>query len=228
MTNEEIKMHLYELADKNYQEFSSALIPGCKTMIGVRIPKLRTFAKEIAKEDYKCYLANALDDTFEEVMLQGMVIGYAKCSIEEKLEFARDFIPKINDWSVNDSFCASFKCAEKNRERVFDFLMDYVSSEKEFEQRVVAVMLMDYFLTEEYIDRALHVFGILKNEGYYTKMGVAWALATAYAKFPEKTYRFLTETDTLDNFTFNKAIQKMTESYRISSADKEKLKKLKK
>lgn len=227
MNNEKIKSRLYELADKNYQEFSTSLIPGCKTMIGVRLPKLRVFAKEIAKGDYKNYLINAKDDTFEEVMLQGMVIGYSNCDIEEKLEFAAKFIPKINDWSVNDAFCTSFKCTVKNRERVFGFLLNYVSSEKEFEQRVVAVMLMDYFLTEEYIDRVLEVLDSLKHEGYYTKMGVAWAIATSYAKFPEKTYKYLTGNNSLDDFTFNKSIQKMIESYRVPVEDKQNLKKLK-
>lgn len=227
MNNEKIKSRLYELADKNYQEFSTSLIPGCKTMIGVRLPKLRVFAKEIAKGDYKNYLINAKDDTFEEVMLQGMVIGYSNCDIEEKLEFALKFIPKISDWSVNDAFCTSFKCTVKNRERVFGFLLNYVSSEKEFEQRVVAVMLMDYFLTEEYIDRVLEVLDSLKHEGYYTKMGVAWAIATSYAKFPEKTYKYLTGNNSLDDFTFNKSIQKMIESYRVPVEDKQNLKKLK-
>lgn len=228
MTNEEIKIRLYELAEKKYKEFSASLIPGCNNMIGVRILKLRTFAKEIAKGDYKSYLTNAGDDTFEEIMLQGLVIGYAVCDIEERLKFAREFIPKISDWSVNDVFCANFKCANKNRERVFEFLMDYVTSENEFEQRVVAVMLMDYYLTDEYIDRVFEILDSLKNEGYYTKMGVAWAIATAYAKFPEKTYKYLTGNHTLDDFTYNKSIQKMIESYRVSPEDKEMLKKLKK
>lgn len=228
MTNEEIKLHLYELADKKYREFSAALIPGCNNMIGVRIPKLRSFAREIAKGDFRSYLAGAKDDTFEEIMLQGIVIGYSKCEIEEKIKFAKEFIPKISDWSINDVFCASFKCAGNNRERVFEFLLDYVTSESEFEQRVVAVMLMDYFLTEEYIDRVLEILDSLKNEGYYTKMGVAWAIATAYAKFPEKTYGYLIGSNSLDNFTYNKSIQKMIESYRVSPEDKEMLKKLKK
>lgn len=228
MTNEEIKNYLYGLAEKKYKEFSVSLIPGCNNMIGVRIPKLRVFAKKIAKEDYKTYLAGARDDTFEEIMLQGLVIGYAVCDIEEKLEFAKKFIPKISDWSVNDVFCAGFKCANKNRRRVFEFLMDYVTSESEFEQRVVAVMLLNYFLTDEYIDRVFEILDSLKNEGYYTKMGIAWAIATAYAKFPKKTYEYLTGNHTLDNFTYNKSIQKMIESYRVPPEDKEMLKKLKK
>lgn len=227
MTNEEIKTHLYELADKKYQEFSSALIPSCSNMIGVRIPNLRLFAKEIVTGDWRDYLEHAADDTFEEIMLQGIVIGYSKCDIEEKLKMASVFIPKIKDWSVNDIFCSCFKCAVKNREKVWEFLMNYVSSEQEFEQRVVAVMLMDYFLTEEYIDRVLMILDELKHDGYYTKMGVAWAIATAYAKFPKETHVYLTGHNTLDDFTFNKSIQKMIESYRVSQEDKEILRTLK-
>ncbi len=227
MTYEEIRIRLYEMADKKYQEFSSALIPGCKNMIGVRIPKLRLLAKEIAKDDWRRYLEEAGEDTFEEIMLQGIVIGVSKCGIEEKISLAEKFIPKIQDWSVNDVFCSCFKCAEKNRERVLEFLMPYVTSEREFEQRVVAVLLMDYFLTEEYIDRVFQLLNELKHEGYYTKMGIAWAAATAYAKFPQKTYTYLTEWNTLDDFTYNKAIQKMIESYRVPEEDRDMLRRLK-
>ncbi len=227
MTYEEVRIRLYEMADEKFQKFSSALIPGCKNMIGVRIPKLRLLAKEIVKEDWRRYLAEAGEDTFEELMLQGIVIGLSKCGIEEKISMAENFIPKIQDWSVNDIFCSCFKCANKNREQVFEFLIPYVTSEREFEQRVVAVMLMDYFLTEEYIHQVFQVLNELKHEGYYTKMGIAWAVATAYAKFPVETYAYLTEWNTLDDFTFNKAIRKMTESYRVPEGDKEMLRRLK-
>jgi hypothetical protein len=49
MTYEEVRIRLYEMADEKFQKFSSALIPGCKNMIGVRIPKLRLLAKEIKR-----------------------------------------------------------------------------------------------------------------------------------------------------------------------------------
>lgn len=68
--------------------------------------------------------------------------------------------------------------------------MPYAKSDQEFEQRVVAVMLMDHFLTEEYIARVLSVWDRLDHPGYYRKMGVAWGVATAYAKYPKETYAF--------------------------------------
>lgn len=219
MTNEEIRHYFETHTDAKYQQFNSSLIPGSAPIIGVRVPVIRALAKQIAKEDWRSYLKDARDDTYEELSLQGFVIGYAKADIEELLAYAGAFIPKISDWSVNDGFCTTFKIAQKHRGRVWDFLMPYVESEHEFEQRVVAVMLMSHFLVDEYIDRVLDVWDRLRHEGYYCKMGVAWGLATAYAKFPEQTHAFLLR-GSLDDFTHNKAIQKMIESYRISDEQK--------
>ena len=199
MTNEEICVWLKAEAEPKFQKFTSGLIPGTDPIIGVRIPKLRTLAKKIAKEDWRGYLEHAACDTYEEIMLQGLVLGYAKGEIDELLEYVRAFIPKIHDWSVNDCFCATFKIAQKHREKVWNFLMPYAKSDQEFEQRVVSVMLMDHFLTEEYIARVLSVWDRLDH--------------------PE-TYAFLLENH-LDDETYNKAIQKMIESYRISAEDKE-------
>lgn len=220
MTNEEIRSFLEEHADVKYREFNSSLIPGTDNILGVRAPIMRSLAKQLAKGDWRSYLEGARDDSYEEICLQGFVIGYAKADIDELLSYAAAFIPKIHDWSVNDGFCSTFKIAQKHREKVWDFLMQYKNSSEEFEQRVVAVMLMNHFLVEDYIDKVLKVWDELNHEGYYCKMGVAWGVATAYAKFPEKTHAFLLQNH-LDDFTYNKSIQKMIESYRVSAEDKE-------
>lgn len=227
MTNKEIRSFIEEHAESGFREFTSGLIPGNEMILGVRIPVLRQLAKKLAKEDWRTYLKEARDDSYEEIMLQGFVIGYAKAEITEILGYAAAFIPKICDWSLNDGFCSTFKIAARRRDEVWNFLMRYKDSPNEFEQRVVAVMLMDYFLTEEYIGRVLQVFDELKHGGYYCRMGVAWGIATAYAKFPEETHQFLLSNH-LDPFTFNKAIQKMLESYRIPSEKKELLRRMKK
>ena len=99
-----IREQLFELAEENYQKFSSALLPNINNILGVRLPTLRKLAKVIAKDDWRRFISMADSDYFEEVMLQGMVIGYAKADIEEILQYATDFIPKIDNWSVCDSF----------------------------------------------------------------------------------------------------------------------------
>jgi len=86
-------------------------------MLGVRLPELRKLAKKIAKDDYKKFLGQNPMDSFEMETLQAMVIGYAKDDLSEILACADDFIPKIHDWSVNDSFCQTFKICENLKTR---------------------------------------------------------------------------------------------------------------
>jgi len=215
----ELEQRLRALASEHQAKFSEGLTPNCKPMLGVRLPELRKIAKEIAKTDYRGFLEECPDTYFEYETLQAYVLGYAKDDIETILSYADRFVPKICDWSVNDSFCQNFSIARKYPERVFSWLMDYAKKEEEFSQRVVAVLLMSHFLVPEYIDKVLASMDILQYDGYYTKMGVAWCVATAYAKFPKETAAYLSD-NKLQDWTFNKAIQKMCESYRVTEADK--------
>lgn len=224
---EEIRQKLIQFQEEDYKKFSSSLIPGSKPLLGVRIPILRKLAKEIAKkEEWISFLEEGKEDYFEEIMLKVLVLGYAKAEIEVILEQAKKLIPKISDWSVNDSFCSNFQVVRKNRERVWKFLIPYMDSKQEFELRMVAVLLMDHYLTEDYIDLVLEVYNQIEPVGYYTQMGVAWGIATAYAKFPKQTMAFL-KNNQLDDFTYNKAITKMLESYRVPLEEKEILRSMK-
>ncbi|MGN0375661.1 MAG: DNA alkylation repair protein [Butyrivibrio sp.] len=227
-TSEEIKAELLSLRDSKYGEFSSALIPGENSLIGVRIPLLRKFAKEIAAGDYMYYLDNACNEMiyFEEIMLKGMVIGSIKTDEDTLFGLIKGFVPLINNWSVNDSFCAGLKAVKKYPDRTWKFLQPYLESEEEFPLRFGIIMLMDYFLTDEYAKRAIEKVSILCHESYYARMGMAWFMSTAYAKYPEITLESLKNSN-FDDWTYNKAIQKMLESYRISDRDKEFLRSMK-
>lgn len=221
ITPENIKDVLNGYVDVKFKEFTSSLIPGARPILGVRVPVLRQIAKEIAKGDWQAYLKDASEDTYEEVAIKGFVIGYAKVDLEKLLPYVAEHIEKIDDWSLCDGFCSNLKIVAKHREAFLKFLLPYAKEDDEFKQRVVAVMLMTYYLTDEYIDMSLKVLDSLKNEKYYSKMAVAWAIATAWAKQREKTYVYMQEgNNTLDDWTYNKAIQKMLESYRVSEEDK--------
>ena len=228
ITPQNITEKLYEQQDLKYKDFTSALMPGSRPVIGVRLPILRKMAKEIAKGDWCTFINEAQEDYFEEVQLKGFVIAYSKASYEELLPFMEKHIAKINDWSLCDSFCTSLKIVEKHREEFLQFLLPYAKEDDEFKQRVVAVVLMDYYLTDDYIDQTLQILDGLKNEKYYCKMAVAWAVATAWAKQRDKTYEYMQDgNNTLDDWTYNKAIQKMLESYRVSVEDKQMLRGMK-
>jgi len=221
-----IKEQLYELAEEKYRKFTASLTPGIDNIIGVRLPLLRKIAVKIAKEDWRAYLANASDDTFEEIMLQGMVIGYCKADIEEKFKLISDFLPLINNWAVCDSFCNGLKIANSHKEQVWDFLQPYLRSDREYEIRFGVVMLLGYYVLPEYATLAFARFDRIKHEGYYVKMAVAWAIAEYYTKLPEITLPYLINND-LDKFTYNKALQKITESLKIDKDTKEMIRSLK-
>ncbi|MDD6798736.1 MAG: DNA alkylation repair protein [Clostridia bacterium] len=223
---ENIDELLEKMATKHQAAFNSKLVPGSKPILGVKIPELRKMAKQIAKQDYKKFLTEYPEEYYEHELLKAFVIGYAKDDFETVIKYADEFVPKIHDWAVNDAFCQTFSIARKNREETWEWLSKYVTSDAEFPQRVVAVLLMSHFLVDEYIDRVLECMNRLKYDGYYTKMGVAWCVATAYAKYPGKTLEFLKDNE-LDDWTYNKSIQKMAESFRVSDEDKKMLKKMK-
>ena len=228
ITAENIKNVLNENVDEKFKDFTSALIPGSRPILGVRVPMLRKFAKEIAKGDWRRYLKEATEDTYEEVAVKGFVIGYVKEELDVLLPYIAEHIEKINDWSLCDGFCSTLKIVAKHRDEFLEFLLPYGKEDDEFKQRVVAVMLMTYYLTDDYVDMTLKVLDSLKNEQYYCKMAVAWAVATAWAKQREKTYCYMQNgNNSLDDWTYNKAIQKMLESYRVSDEDKNILRKMK-
>lgn len=215
-----IKQRLYEMADPGYRKFAASLIPNVDNVLGVRLPDLRRLAKQLAKGDWRDYLVQAEDDYFEEVMLQGMVIGCVKADPEELLRHVERFIPKINNWSVCDSFCSGLKFTNAHRDLVWGFLQRYLSSDRDYELRFCVVMLLNYFTDEVYIDRVLDCLDHIKHEGYYVKMAVAWAVSICFAKVPERTTAYL-RNNTLDDFTFNKALQKIAESHRTDGQTKQ-------
>ena len=63
-----IEKMLVQLSDEKYRIFSSSLLPGVDHILGVRLPILRKLSRTLTLEELS-------DDTFEEIMLQGMVIA---------------------------------------------------------------------------------------------------------------------------------------------------------
>lgn len=176
--------------------------------------------------DWRDFLIKAGSETYEEVMLHGLVIGFAKADIEEILSAAAGFIPLIDNWAVCDSFCSVLKITQKHRERVWEFLQPYLVSDSEYEIRFGIVMLLNYYVLPEYAPLAFSVFDRIRHEGYYVRMGIAWAVSAYYIALPEITYGYLLHNG-LDDFTHNKALQKITESLRVDMDTKGRIRKLK-
>lgn len=222
-----VKQKLLEKAEEKYRKFSQSLIPNIDSVLGVRLPVLRKIAKEIYKSDnWKDFLKQNDFEYMEEVMLQAMVIGLVKDSPENILAMVKDFVPKINNWSVCDCFCTGLKFTQKHKKLVWDFIQPYFKSCEEYNIRLAYVMLLEYFVDENYIDECLKCIDEFKDDRYYAQMACAWALSICYIKFPEKTLKYLKKSK-LDNWTFNKGIQKICESLRVDKSAKTMLKCLK-
>ena len=218
----EIRERLLALSEESYRTFSARLLPDYVRLMGVRLPALRRLAKEIARGDWRAWLDTADSAYFEEILLQGMVIGCAKADMDEVLLRTKAFIPLIDNWSVCDSFCSGLKMTRTHREQVWAFLQPYFFSKLEFEVRFAVVMGIFYFIDEDYLGRLLDTLDAVRQEGYYAKMAVAWAVSICYVHYPEETAAYLKQC-TLDSFTFRKAIQKIGESQAVPQLKKEEI-----
>ena len=221
---------LYENRDLKYRDFHANLVPGKDNFIGVRLPAMRKIAKEISKnEGVEKYLQEMLtvdDKYYEEVMVQGLIIGYVKVEPQTHLEYIKKFVPKIDNWAICDSFCANLKFTKKNMDLVWDFLMEYLDSDQEYDVRFAAVMLMDFYIDDDHIDKVLQIYNKISHEGYYVKMSVAWGLSLCFIRYSDRTMKFFGKND-LDDWTYNKALQKCVESLRVDKDTKNVLRKMK-
>lgn len=224
-----IKEDLKGLADSQYQEFHSGLCPGIENILGIRVPVLRNYAKEISKEySLNELLHNIEDEYYEEVMLKGMLIGLDRNLTWQELEkYIKEFVPKINNWAVCDTFCAGLKMTKKYKKEMFLLIKEYLQSDKEFEVRFAVVMILDYYIEREYLKENFQIFNEIKLDAYYVKMAVAWSISICLIKFYDETLAYLKDNDQLDNWTYNKGIQKALESYRITDQQKEELRNIK-
>lgn len=219
---EEIYGQLMKLADPKYQAFQAKLLPGIDHVLGVRMPQLRKIAKDIEKGDWRVFLKENDRRFYECDMLQGLVTAEARMDWEERLALTREFLPRINNWAVCDGFCSSFKEAKKHKEELWDFLEPCLASDKEYEIRFGVVMLLNYFVEEDYIEKAFSSFDAVTSEAYYVRMAIAWAISVYFVHFQEETLAYLSKNH-LDDWTYNKALQKIVESYRVDAETKKRI-----
>ena len=223
-----IKEKIKELSEKKYQKFQNELCPNTSNILGVRVPVLRDYAKKLAKDSSIETILKEIDNEYyEEIMLQGMLIGMMKDDFKEIKKQIKQYVPKIDNWAVCDVFCAGLKVAKKNKKEMWELIQEYTKSNKEFELRFGIVMILDYYIEDEYIDKDFEIFNNIECQEYYVQMALAWAISICLIKFYDRTLTYL-KTAKLDTFTYNKAIQKAIESYRIDDEQKKYLKTLKK
>lgn len=224
--NQVIKEKLMSLQEDTYATFQRRIVPNVNNIMGVRTPELRKIAKQIMKRNVFDYLDQASDETYEEILLQGMVIGYCPYSFTQMKPYIMRYITKINNWALCDLFVSGLKISNTYKEEMYQFIQLYLNSDSEYEIRFGVVMLLNYYMSEAYCEQSFISFDKITSKKYYVQMAVAWAISIYYVNYPEKTLAYL-QHNQLDDFTYNKALQKIIESLKISKEDKVMIKTMK-
>lgn len=217
--------YLKTLADEKYKKFSDGLSPDTEFSFGIRIPVLRQLSKDIAKGNYAEFISCKTGAYREEIMLKGLVMSLVKCDFPEMFSYIKEYADMIVSWETSD--IVSFKGLKKHLGEMWNEIDYFIYNKNPWVVRYGFKILMDFYLTDEYIGGVLRYVNSVNSDFYYVQMMQAWLIATAAAKQRDKTFMFLANND-LNAKTQNMAIRKIRDSFRISEEDKESVLKLQK
>ncbi|MBO4950374.1 MAG: DNA alkylation repair protein [Clostridia bacterium] len=221
-----INKELFNMQDLAYRDFHSRLVPTLdkNTIIGVRTPLLRKFAKQLAKEGSVEEFLSALPHKYyEENNLHAFIIEDIK-DFKTCISNLERFLPYIDNWATCD--CLRPKCFKKNTDCLIDYVIKWILDDRTYIKRFGIGMLLSYYLDDEFYKSYLNIVSQIRSDEYYVNMMKAWYFTTALTKQYDSAIEYLT-LNKLDKWTHNKTIQKAVESYRIPESQKAFLKTLK-
>ena len=219
MTYEELIQTLRENSDKQFDEFNNKIINSGVATIGCKVPFVRKLAKNFSMAEVESFPVHRY---FEVDLLRGIVVSTSKLHYDEKSRHLLEFAKSIENWAVCD--CSTVKVPKLEAQLYFEFFCNLLPSEQPFVCRYGVVNLMSNYLDEEHIDEVFSALSTITQWGhYYVDMGVAWLVATAMAKCRDRTVAYMEgeARQVLNKFAYNKALQKMRESFRVSPEDKQ-------
>lgn len=229
-TYKEFQNLLKSSGDEAYAEFNKRIIPDIGETYGVRMPLLRKIASSILKnsEKEKAYQLINNGTTHDEKLVTGMLLPGLKFTSEnEMLNYIDDYIKKINNWALCDSFVGGLKKAVNNNLKIFYAKADdCLRSENPWEIRFGLILLDNYFAKKEYIPDIYKKIVLIKSEHYYVRMGISWLVSTCYLADKDSTIELL-KSNNLGKWCTNKSIQKIKESLRVPEEEKQKINNLK-
>lgn len=220
-----LEEQLFEMQDLKYRDFNSKLLPGIdrETIIGIRTPMLRKFAKEFARSPEAGEFLRALPHRYYEENNMHMMIVTGIKDYETCLAEVKKFLPYVNNWATCD--LPAPKCFGKHREELLPEIKNWIASGETYTIRYGIGMLMSFYLDDAFKPEYLDLAAEVRSEEYYVNMMLAWYFATALAKQWEAVIPYLEERR-LPEWVHRKTIQKAVESYRITPEQKVYLKSL--
>ena len=223
--SDEILNRLLSLQDASYKDFHSKLIPDVKNerIIGVRLPYIRSLAKELVKQNnISGFLESLPHSYYEENNLHACILNEIR-DIDVLLYELERFLPFVDNWATCDSLRPVI--LKKYPARLLEFIRTCLKSQEEYTIRFGIEMLMVHFLDDKFLPQYAFAVAEIRSDRYYVNMMIAWYFATALAMQWDSTIGFI-EDNRLPVWVHNKTITKACESYRISKDKKEYLKKL--
>lgn len=217
--------YLFSLQDLDYQKFHSKITKTNYKIIGIRVPLMRKIADNIYKGNYLKYLESYDNNYYEEIFIRGIVISKIK-DINILIKQMKEFVLKIDNWAICDSFCNSLKIVNKNKDIFWDEILNFIKSDKEFVVRVGIILILNFYIEEKYLDKIFNIFDNQNTDKYYINMAISWTICEMYIKYKDKTLKYM-QKNKLNSFVQNKTISKIKDSYRISKEEKEYLNQLK-
>ena len=213
-------------SDDKYKELQKKIIPTVQpdTIIGVRTPELRKYARQLLKrDDVNDFLHDLPHRYFDENQLHAFTISgikdYVTC-----IDEVNRFLPYVDNWATCDQM--SPKVFAKHKKELLEQIVKWMGSKETYTVRFGIGMLMQHFLDEDFDIKYPEMVAKIRSDEYYVNMMIAWYFATALAKQYDAVIPFI-QGQKLEKWTHNKAIQKSVESYRISDEQKVYLKSLK-
>lgn len=216
---EKVQAELFEMQDLTYRDFHATLMPTIdkETVIGVRTPMLRAYAKNFGKTaDAVTFLEVLPHKYYEENNLHGLLIEQIK-DYPACIAAIERFLPYVDNWATCDMI--ALRTMKKHLDVFIQEVYSWMASDHPYIVRFGVGMLMRYYLDEQFKPEYPEKVAEIKSDEYYVNMMRAWYFATALAKQYDQILPYLEEKK-LDTWTHNKTIQKAVESYRIAAEQK--------
>ena len=106
---------------------------------------------------------------------------------------------------------------ETHSDEILDLYEDYNTSANTLYNRIREIVINTN--DKPYLNDILNLCNKEHHE-YYVQMMVAWLLSVAYVYFKDEVLKLLINNQ-LDNFTYNKTLSKICDSYRITKEEKQ-------
>ena len=221
----EIQQQLFQWRDAQYKTFQEKLLPTVapERMIGVRMPQLRAYARELAKDACRGAFLRELPHPYYEEMLLHELLLMPEKDFDRLIAETERVLPYIDNWALCDTF--SPKCFGRHTGELLPYIDRWLASDREYTVRFGIKMLMDFYLDEHFRPLYLEKVAAVAHDAYYVRMMAAWYFATALAKQYDAAIPYLEERR-LDAWTHNKTIRKAVESFRVTGERKAYLKTL--